>query len=239
LPLPDPSAINLNAIRAAPSLSHLLGTSSDGSDLLSQTLYGGRNSLEIAVMSVLIGATVGCLFGFVSGIKGGIIDTVLMRCVDVLLAFPALILALAVVTYVGRNTWDLTIALSFFSVPAYGRYSRALAVGLRHREFVINARLAGARSGHLILRHILPNAMPTLLTFGFLAVGFQVVALASLSFLGLGLAPPTPSWGGMIAAGEAYLSSAPQMVLEPVAFLLATVVSVNLSGDALRQRMRA
>jgi peptide/nickel transport system permease protein len=222
----------------APSFSegHFLGADQIGNDLWSRLLYGGRNSLEIAFAVNLIGLVVGGLLGAFAAFWGSFTDTVIMRVLDVLIAFPSLVLALAIAQSLGASKLHTIYALSFFSVPAFARLARASTLRLRERPLMLAARLAGTRAPRMLLRHVAPNILPQLATFGLLGIGVTIILEGALSFLGLGVPPPNPSWGNMIFEGQAVMSAEPKLVLLPSAFLFVTVLSFNMLGDALRSR---
>jgi peptide/nickel transport system permease protein len=218
---------------------HLFGTDPVGNDIWSRILYGGRSSIEIALAVQLIGLVIGGSFGAFAGYWGGVFDLVLMRILDVLIAFPALVLALAIAQSLGPSKFHTILALSFFSVPAFARISRAATLRLRERTFILAARLSGTGSPRILARHIAPNILPQLVTFGLLGMGVVIILEGALSFFGLGIPPPNPSWGNMIFDGQGILSAEPRLVLVPSAFLFVTVLSFNLLGDALRSRWSA
>jgi peptide/nickel transport system permease protein len=164
------------------------------------------------------------------------VDTVIMRVLDVLIAFPALVLALAIAEGLGPSEMHVIWALSFFSIPAFGRIARSATLALRGQTFMLAARLSGTSRRRIILRHVVPNIMPQLLTFSLLGIGVAIILEGALSFLGLGIPLPEPSWGSMIAQGQGTLSASPELVLIPSAFLFVTVVALNVLGDALRER---
>ncbi|MBC3190430.1 ABC transporter permease [Pseudonocardia sp. C8] len=219
------------------SEGHLLGTDALGRDLLARSIHGGRISIVVGLGSVLVGILVGGSIGIVAGYVGGAVDSVLMRVLDVLLALPSLVLALVVATYLGPSIPNLIIAISFFAIPSYARIARAGALSVRERDYVLSARLAGARAGHILVRHVTPRVVGSLLTYGLLICGIAIITEASLSFLGLGIPPPAPSWGSMMADGKSDLGSAPQIVLVPGLMLFLTVVSLNLLSDGIRNRL--
>jgi peptide/nickel transport system permease protein len=159
-----------------------------------------------------------------------------MRILDMLLAFPPLVLALVLVSYLGPSEMHVIWAISFFSIPAFARLARAATLRLRELNFVVASRLSGIRDWRVLVTHIAPNVIPQLMTFSFLGVAVAIVVEAALSFLGLGVPPPGPSWGNMISVGENYLASDPYLIIIPSAFLFATVLSLNLLGDAIRAR---
>jgi peptide/nickel transport system permease protein len=238
--VPPPTGGNILDANA-PSFSegHFLGADQVGNDLWSRLLYGGRNSLEIAFAVNVIGLVVGGLLGAFAAFWGSFVDTVTMRVLDVLIAFPSLVLALAIAQSLGPSKLHTIYALSFFSVPAFARLSRAATLRLRERPFMLAARLAGTRAPRMLLRHVAPNILPQLVTFGLLGIGVTIILEGALSFLGLGVPPPEPSWGNMIFEGQAVLSAEPKLVLLPSAFLFVTVLAFNLLGDAMRARSSA
>jgi peptide/nickel transport system permease protein len=234
-PVPPPVGGSLNGVNLLPlSPGHIFGTDPLGNDILSRILYGGRVSLEVGVGSVALGMSIGSFLGMLAGIKGGFLDAVIMRTLDVFLAYPSLILAITIATYLGPSELHVIWAISFFSIPAFGRLSRAHTLRLGEQTFVDAAKLAGVKDRVILIRHIAPNIFPNLLTFAILGVGIAILVEAALSFLGLGVPPPGPSWGNMISTGQLYLTSNPYLVLIPSAFLFFTIVSLNLLSDALR-----
>jgi peptide/nickel transport system permease protein len=235
LPIPEPTGGDiLEAYLPALSSGHLLGTDPNGNDILARALHGGRNSLFIAVAVNIVGMGVGGTFGALSAYFGGVADTVIMRLFDVLIAFPALVLILAVAQSLGPSRTNTIMALSFFSVPAMARIARAATLSLCEQPFMAAAKLCGTPWWRTLLRHIVPNVAPQLLTFSILGMGLIIVIEGALSFLGLGIPPPAPSWGNMIAEGQASLSATPMLVMWPSLFLFVSVLCFNLFGDALR-----
>ena len=218
------------------SKGHFLGTDEVGNDTWSRLLHGGRSSLLIALAVQLVGLVGGGLLGALAGYRGGIVDLLLTRALDVLIAFPVLVLALAIAQGLGPSKLNTIWALSFFSVPAFARISRAATLRLRERTFILAARLSGTGGLRILVRHIAPNILPQLVTFAFLGMGIIIILEGALSFLGLGVPPPAPSWGNMIAEGQETLSAQPRFVLLPSGFLFVTVLAFNLLGDALRSR---
>lgn len=235
--VPGPNAGLLSQTRLPPlSRGHLLGTDALGNDLLSRSLYGGQVSIEVGLGSVAIGLTAGSVLGILAGYKGAVYDSAIMRLLDMILAFPPLVLALAVASYLGPNEQDVVFAIAFFTTPATARLARAQTLKLREREFIVAAELAGHKARYILRRHVVPNVAPPLLTFGLTLVSVAMIIEAALDFLGLGIRPPEPSWGSMIASGQSYLSTSPWIVFVPTAFLFVTVTSLNLLGNALRAR---
>jgi peptide/nickel transport system permease protein len=238
--LPGPNAGSLAQARLAPlTAGHLLGTDDLGNDILSRCLYGGRVSIEVGFASVALGLVVGGGVGMLAGFKGGVIDVVISRILDMFLAFPSLVLAIAVATYLGPNERNVIFAIAFFTVPAFARLARGNTMRLRDRDFMVASELVGQRQHRIISGHVLPNVLPSLITYGLLTVAVAMIIEAALDFLGVGVRPPEPTWGSMIAAGQQDLSDAPWIVFAPSAFLFITVAFVNLLGDALRTRWEA
>jgi peptide/nickel transport system permease protein len=237
LPIPGPTGGNiLEAYLPAFSPGHLLGTDPNCNDILSRILHGGRNSLYVAVAVNVIGMVIGGSFGALSAYAGGTADTLIMRVFDVFIAFPSLVLILAVAQSLGPSRTNTILALSFFSVPAMARLSRAATLSLCEQPFMAAAKLCGTPWWRVLLRHIAPNVAPQLLTFAIIGMGLIMVIEGALSFLGLGIPPPAPSWGNMIAEGQASLSATPMLVIWPSLILFITVLGFNLLGDALRSR---
>jgi peptide/nickel transport system permease protein len=235
--VPKPTGGNiLDSDLPAFSSGHVLGTDTVGNDIWSRLLYGGRNSLEIALAVQLVGLILGGTLGAIAGYRGGVLDIVMTRMLDVLIAFPVLVLALAIAQGLGPSKLNTIWALSFFSVPAFARISRAATLQLRERTFMLAATLSGTPAWRILLRHVAPNVLPSLITLGLLGMGIIIILEGALSFLGLGVPPPNPSWGNMIADGQQTLSAEPRFVLYPSVVLFVTVLAFNLLGDALRAR---
>jgi peptide/nickel transport system permease protein len=221
-----------------PSLSpgHLFGTDPNGNDILSRLLNGGRASLFIATAVNLLGLVIGGTLGALSGYVGGILDTVIMRLLDVLIAFPSLVLTLAVAQALGPSITNTILALAFFSIPAFARVARSAVLRLREMPFMAAAKICGTSTWRMLFRHLAPNIAPQLITFGMLGMGIVIIIEGALSFLGLGVPAPAPSWGNMVATGQLSLSATPMLVVWPSLALLITVLSFNLLGENLRAR---
>jgi peptide/nickel transport system permease protein len=218
------------------SPGHPFGTDQVGNDELSRLLHGGQASLEIAVAVNLLGLLIGGTLGALAAYWGGRVDPIIMRVLDVLIAFPSLVLALAIAQSLGPSKTNTIFALAFFSVAAFARIARAATLQLREQTFMTAARLSGTPAWRTLVRHIAPNILPGLITFALLGMGIIIILEGALSFLGLGVPAPDPSWGNMISNGQQTLSATPRYVLLPSAFLFVTVLAFNLLGDALRSR---
>jgi peptide/nickel transport system permease protein len=219
------------------SPGHLLGTDELGRDLLSRVLWGARVSLPVAFVAVSVGLIGGGLIGLACGYAGGLVDLLLMRLVDALLAFPGLILAIAVVAALGPGLRNAMIAIGIVAIPVYARLVRALVLQLRQMEFVLATRSLGATPLRLIVRHLIPNLLNPVIVQISLSAGFAILAEATLSFLGLGAQLPTPDWGQMINTGAAFLTNDPWLAIVPGAAISITVYSFNFMGDSLRDAL--
>lgn len=240
LGLPDPTRGDLRARMLAPTISwaglgaHPFGTDQLGRDILSRIIAGSRVTLTIAGSAVILGGIVGVFLGLVAGYFGGWSDRILMRLVDIQLAFPLMLLALLVVAALGPSLHNLVAVLALTSWVRYARIIRAQVLSVREREFVQAALAMGAGHGRILMRHILPNVLTPALVVATLELARTIVLEAGLSFLGLGIQPPSPSWGRMLADGRTYIASAWWIITLPGLALMLTVLSVNLLGDWLR-----
>ena len=230
----DPTTVDGRAILAPPSGEHWLGTDNLGRDTFSRMVYGARWSLGAAALAATAIVLIGITVGLIAGYFGGLIDDVLMRLVDVLLAFPSLVLALAIVGTLGPSLRNVMIGMVAVWWVDYARVIRGLTMGLRERDFVASAHCAGAAAPHVILRHVLPNVVPSVIVLATLELGALMLAISGLSFLGLGAQPPTPEWGTMLNDGRPFFQRAPQLMLYPGVAITLVVVGCNLVGDGLR-----
>lgn len=232
----DPSFINYDRFLAPPSPQHWFGTDELGRDILSRVIYGGRVSLQIVVLSVALAIVVGSVIGLVSGYVGGWVDGLLMRIIDAMLAFPFLVLALTIVAVLGPDLMNATIAIAIAKVPTFARLVRAEVLTLRSIEYISAARAIGASHTRLIFRHLWPNVMGNLVVFGSLSASQTLITESALSFLGLGVRPPTPSWGYMVSLGmDNWLSWWASFF--PGLAIFVTVLAFNFLGDAVRDAM--
>jgi peptide/nickel transport system permease protein len=232
----DPLRQNLDQDLIAYSAEHPLGTDKLGRDILSRTIYGARVSLLVGITTVALSLSLGLLLGSLSGYFGGWIDQSLMRMVDILMAFPGILLAIAFTAVLGPGLDHVILALCLIGWTGYARLVRGEILSLREREFVQAARALGGRPERIILRHLVPNLVPPLLIQATFGLAAAIVAEGSLSFLGLGVEPPTPSWGSMLNDGRQFLLVAPHLTTYPGVALMITVLALNLVGDALQER---
>jgi peptide/nickel transport system permease protein len=234
LPLPSPTDMDMLERRAPFSAEHWLGTDGLGRDELSRLIYGARISLIVGLCAPVIGVTIGGALGMLAGYFRGRFESFVVGSMDVLLAFPPLILALAVTAYLGQSIFNLTCILGVLGIPAFMRVARAATLSLARREFVVAAQALGASHARILLRELLPNVLLPLLAFFLLGVAVTIVVEGSLSFLGLGVPPPISSWGSMIGEGRESLEVAPQLAFIPAIAMFLTVLSFNLIGDTMR-----
>lgn len=217
------------------SQDHILGTDLLGRDILSRMIYGARTSLTVSLITIIIAGVIGALLGIVSGYLGGWVDILIMRAVDVAFSFPVILLALLFAVILGPSFMSIVFIISFTLWAQYARMARGDTLRLKEMEFVALAQIAGCSKLSIILRHLLPNAANPLIILATLQVGVVIMLESSLSFLGVGIPPPTPAWGAMIAEGRSYIVSAWWISLIPGVAILLTVLSFNLMGDALTE----
>lgn len=218
----------------APGPGHLMGTDEMGRDLLSRVIWGSRVSLQAGLIIVLIGMVVGLAIGSFAGFMGGIVDTVIMRVMDIILAFPSLVLAMALAATLGPNLTNAMLAIAFVRIPVYVRLVRGQALTVRERDYVKAARVSGARSGWIIMRHIVPNTLTPVLVLATLDIGGAILTASALSFLGLGAQPPLSEWGAMVSTGRKFILDQWWYATFPGAAIFITAIGFNLFGDGLR-----
>jgi peptide/nickel transport system permease protein len=233
----DPIAQDSRAIRAGPSTSHLFGADNFGRDVFSRVLYGGRKSLPVGLIAVGIAVVIGVGFGLIAGYYGRWIDALIMRAVDLMLAFPGILLAMALVAILGTSLFNLMLAVGIASIPEYTRVVRGTVLSTREAEYVVAAQVSGAADRRIILRHILPNILPPVIVLATLGIAGAIILGSTLSFLGLGIKPPDPEWGNMLSDGRAMMRHYWWVSLFPGLAIMLTVLAINLLGDGLRDAL--
>lgn len=233
----DPLIYHPTITAQPPSLAHLLGTDSLGRDQLSRVIYGTRISLSVGVISILLGGLTGTLLGIFAAYFKGWVDQLVAVIVDAVLAFPALILALAIVATLGPSLFNVAIAIAFVRIPIYARLARGQTLQVMSQDYVMAAHSTGTRTSKILARHILPNIFSPLLVQATISISFAILDESVLSFLGLGAQPPTPEWGSMVTDAQTFLASDPWMLLGPAIAIILVLLSLNLVGDALRDRL--
>jgi peptide/nickel transport system permease protein len=233
----DPAKQSLPEKRARPGAKFLLGADEFGRDILSRVIYGTRVALLVGALAVLVAVAAGATLGGIAGFAGGWIDATIMRAVEILLAFPYLLLAIAIVAALGPGAVNTTIAVGIWGTPTMARMVRASVLSLKETEYVRAARALGAHGTLLVVRHIVPNLAPTLVVYATLFMANAILVEAALSFLGLGVQPPTPSWGLMVSTGRDVLMIAPHVATMPGLAIVVTILGFNLVGDGLRDAL--
>ena len=233
----DPAAVRLSESLERPTLSCPLGKDPLGRDVLSRLVYGARVSVVVAFTTVAISLAAGTLLGFLAGYYGGILDDLIMRVVDILLAFPGILLAVALTSVLGPSLRNVVLALCVMGWVGYARIVRAQVLAIRERDFVQAARAIGAEDFRILWRHILPNVLAPLIVEATFGASGAILGEAGLSFLGLGTQPPSPSWGSMLNEGRQFLFVAPHLTLAPGIAIMIVVLGLNFLGDGLRDRL--
>lgn len=233
----DPTAADAAARLKKPSLRHPLGTDRSGRDMLSRIIYGSRLSLQVGIVAVGIAIIIGSSLGLLAGYYGGWLDNIVMRLMDIMLAFPSILLAIVVVAALGPNLFNAMIAVSVVSIPAYARILRASVLTVKEREYVLAAKALGASNLRIITTAVLPNCLAPLIVQATIGMGTAILDAAGLSFLGLGAQPPTPEWGAMLNENFWSMRVAPWTVTTPGVAILLVVLGFNLLGDGLRDIM--
>ncbi|MDA1003754.1 MAG: ABC transporter permease [Chloroflexi bacterium] len=230
----DPIATAPRDSLQAPSGAHLLGTDQLGRDVFSRIIFGSRVSILVGIIAVGVAMLAGVPLGLLSGYFGGLLDHAIMRTMDAIIAFPALVLALAIVGALGPGTFQVMVAIGVSAVPLYARLTRGQVLSIREQDYVHAARALGASNPRVLARHVLPNSLSPLIVQGSLGVAFAILAEAGLSFLGVGVQPPAPTWGGMLSKALPLIERASYLSIFPGVAIFITVLAINMLGDALR-----
>ena len=233
----DPVKQNLLDSLTGPSSKYLLGTDEFGRDILSRIIYGGRISLSVGIGAIAIACVGGSLLGAIAGYYGGKIDNIIMRTMDILLAIPSILLAIAIVAALGPSTGNLMFVIGVTNIPRYVRTMESAILSVRNQEFVEASKATGANDFFIIFKHIIPTCLSPLIVQVTLSIGSAILTCASLSFIGLGVNPPTPEWGSMLSSGQEYLRSYPHITMFPGLAIMLSVFSFNLMGDGLRDAL--
>lgn len=233
----DPIKQNMEIMLQPPSADHLFGTDEFGRDIFSRVLYGAQISLMVGIVGVLISIVIGVALGTISGYFGGWIDALIMRVIDIFMAFPSFLLALAIVSVLGPGMGNVMIAIGLFSVPTFARLSRSSVLSVRSKEYIEAAKSMGATNLLIIFKHIIPNSIAPIIVLSTLRIATAILTAAGLSFLGMGAQPPTPEWGAMLSTGREYLRSAPHVSTIPGLAIMFMVLSFNMLGDGLRDAL--
>ncbi|KKO54855.1 nickel transporter permease [Paenibacillus sp. DMB20] len=230
----DPTIVDYSSKLLKPSADHWFGTDHNGRDIFTRIVHGMRLTLSVGFISVILGAAFGIILGVISGYYGGKWDSVIMRITDIMLAFPGLLLALAIVSVLGKSLFNVIIAVSIFSIPTFARIVRGSTLAVRKLEYIDAMRSLGASDSRIIFKHILPNITSPIIVQATLRIAIAILTASGLSFLGLGAQPPTPEWGAMLNDGRNYITQHPHVALFPGLSIVLVVVAFNLLGDGLR-----
>jgi peptide/nickel transport system permease protein len=233
----DPLEMDLDNLKQPPGKVHLLGTDSKGRDVLSRVVYGSRISLAVGIIASALSLCIGIFFGLMAGYFGGKVDALCSQVFDIFLAFPSLLLAIGISAVMPAGLTSAMLAITLVGWAGFARLVRGITVSLREQTYIEASRALGASPARILYRHILPNALPLILVAGSLRVGGFILLEAALSFLGLGVQPPTPTWGSMISLNRAYINSAPWIIIFPGLAISITVISFNILGDFLRDKL--
>mgnify|MGYP006296014231 CR=1 FL=1 len=233
----DPLEQNILKRYQAPSSEHLLGTDEMGRDILSRIIYGSRISLQVGLFSIGIALVTGVFLGLIAGYYGGVLDMVIMRIMDIMLAFPAILLAIAIVAILGPQLRNAMLAIGVINIPRFARIIRSSTISIKESEYIAAARMMGANDFRIIFHHLLPNAMAPLIVQTTLSIATAILEAAALSFLGLGAQPPTPEWGAMLSDARSSLQRAPWVATFPGLAIIFGVLGFNLMGDGLRDAL--
>ena len=228
---------NLSMTFQMPSLQHIFGTDNLGRDIFTRVLFGGRISLFVALFAVMIGLIIGGALGATAGYFGGVYESVIMRVMDILMAIPSMLLAIAVSSALGAGIVNTTIAIGVGSIPLFARVTRSAVLSVKDQEYIEAGQAIGAGNGHIIWKHVLPNSFASMLVIFTLRLADNILIVSSLTFLGLGVQPPTPEWGSMISAGRQYMREFYPIVVFPGMAIMVTLIAFNMLGDGLRDAL--
>lgn len=232
-----PNDQNLMGAFLSPSAEHWFGTDEFGRDIFTRVIYGAQQSLFVGFTAVAISCVIGSIFGLLSGFYGGTTDNIVMRIMDTLMSIPSTLLAIAIVGSLGSNMQNLLLAIAIAQIPGFARIMRASVLKVRNMDYVTSARILGIPNRQIIIKDVLPNCLSPIIVNATLCVGFAILACAGLSFLGLGIQPPTPEWGGMISTAKNYIRDYPYMTIFPGAAIMLTILALNFLGDGLRDAL--
>ncbi|MDN6194575.1 MAG: ABC transporter permease subunit [Alkalibacterium sp.] len=233
----DPNAQNYDSLLVGPSLEHWFGTDHHGRDIFSRIIHGMSITLRVGFSSVLMGMTIGVSLGVIAGYYGKWVDTIIMRFMDILLAFPGILLALAIVSVLGGSINNVIISVGIFSIPVFARISRGSTLEVRELEYIEAVKALGASDFRIIIKHVLPNILSPIIVQATLNIATSVLTASGLSFLGMGAQPPTPEWGAMLSDGRNYMWDAPHVATIPGLAIVVVVLSFNIFGDGLRDAL--
>ncbi|KQL48293.1 hypothetical protein AN963_00260 [Brevibacillus choshinensis] len=233
----DPFEQNMQVMLESPSIHYFFGTDEFGRDIFSRVIYGAQISLMIGIVGVLISIVFGVALGTISGYFGGFVDSLVMRIMDIFMAFPSFLLALAIVSVLGPGMINVMIAIGIFSVPTFARISRSSVISIKNKEYIEAARAMGGTHLFIIWKHILPNSIAPIIVLSTMRIATAILTAAGLSFLGMGAQPPTPEWGAMLSTGREYLRTAPHVSTIPGLAIMFMVLAFNMLGDGLRDAL--
>lgn len=233
----DPIEQNMESMLQPPSADHLFGTDEFGRDILSRVIYGAQISLMVGIVGVLISIFFGVALGTISGYFGGWADALIMRIIDIFMAFPSFLLALAIVSVLGPGMINVMIAIGIFSIPTFARISRSSVISVKNKEYIEAAKSMGAANALIIFKHVIPNSIAPIIVLSTLRIATAILTAAGLSFLGMGAQPPTPEWGAMLSTGREYLRTSPHVSTIPGLAIMFMVLAFNMLGDGLRDAL--